>query len=81
MRIPASRLSLLEHAQRQSAAMLRLEQSIELDRGFRDLVALRASQINGCAFCLDMHWKDAEDVPFAVEFRRGGPVISWRSRA
>src|SRR5438477_3110641 len=23
-----------------------------------DLVRLRASQINGCAFCLDMHWKD-----------------------
>jgi hypothetical protein len=22
-----------------------------------------------------------EDVPLAVEFRRGGPVISWRSRA
>ena len=23
-----------------------------------DLVNLRASQINGCAYCLDMHWKD-----------------------
>lgn len=23
------------------------------------LVKLRASQINGCAFCIDMHWKDA----------------------
>ena len=22
------------------------------------LVQLRASQINGCAYCLDMHWKD-----------------------
>ncbi len=23
-----------------------------------DLVFLRASQINGCAYCIDMHWKD-----------------------
>jgi AhpD family alkylhydroperoxidase len=22
------------------------------------LVKLRASQLNGCAYCLDMHWKD-----------------------
>lgn len=26
------------------------------------LVKLRASQINGCAFCIDMHWKDAKAV-------------------
>jgi AhpD family alkylhydroperoxidase len=25
-----------------------------------ELVKLRASQINGCAFCVDMHWKDAK---------------------
>jgi AhpD family alkylhydroperoxidase len=36
----------------------------ELDRvgfppGLRDLVRLRASQINGCAYCVDMHSKDA----------------------
>ncbi|HVI70362.1 MAG TPA: carboxymuconolactone decarboxylase family protein, partial [Pyrinomonadaceae bacterium] len=23
-----------------------------------DLIKLRASQINGCAYCIDMHWKD-----------------------
>jgi AhpD family alkylhydroperoxidase len=22
------------------------------------LIKLRASQLNGCAFCIDMHWKD-----------------------
>jgi AhpD family alkylhydroperoxidase len=26
----------------------------------RDLVAIRASQINGCGFCVDMHVKDAK---------------------
>ena len=24
-----------------------------------ELVKLRASQVNGCAYCIDMHWKDA----------------------
>ena len=23
------------------------------------LIEIRASQINGCAYCIDMHWKDA----------------------
>ncbi len=27
-------------------------------RKLLDLVYLRASQINGCAYCIDMHWKD-----------------------
>jgi AhpD family alkylhydroperoxidase len=30
-----------------------------LERGLRDLVNIRVSQINGCAFCLDMHVKEA----------------------
>ena len=29
-----------------------------LEQGLLDLIKLRASQINGCAYCLDMHWKD-----------------------
>lgn len=30
-----------------------------IDRGLRDLVNIRASQMNGCAFCVDMHVKEA----------------------
>ncbi|HWM18040.1 MAG TPA: carboxymuconolactone decarboxylase family protein [Ilumatobacteraceae bacterium] len=30
-----------------------------LDPVIRELVKLRASQVNGCAYCLDMHYKDA----------------------
>jgi AhpD family alkylhydroperoxidase len=30
-----------------------------LELALLDLVKVRASQINGCAYCLDMHWKDA----------------------
>ncbi len=29
-----------------------------LEKKLLDLVYLRASQVNGCAYCLDMHWKD-----------------------
>jgi AhpD family alkylhydroperoxidase len=29
-----------------------------LDESLVNLLCLRASQINGCAYCLDMHWKD-----------------------
>ena len=57
--IPAGRMRLPEVAGKQYAAMLRLQRSIELEHGIHELVALRASQLNGCAFCIDMHWKDA----------------------
>jgi AhpD family alkylhydroperoxidase len=87
MRIPAERLSLAEHAPRQYAAMFRLEQSIELEPGLGDLVKLRASKINGCAFCLDMHWKDAraagqsEARLYSLDTWRESPQYSERERA
>lgn len=43
-------------------AMLRLEeymQSTSLEHSLLLLIQTRASQINGCAYCLDMHTKDA----------------------
>lgn len=43
-----------------AAALARTEQLIELDTTLKELVKLRASQINGCAYCLDMHWRDAK---------------------
>jgi len=30
-----------------------------IEKPLRELVKFRVSQINGCAFCLDLHWKDA----------------------
>ena len=45
------------------AAMLGLEQharSSGLDHALLELVKTRVSQINGCAFCLDMHVKEAK---------------------
>ncbi len=43
-------------------AMLGLEKYIHpcgLEASLLELIKMRASQINGCAFCLDMHSKDA----------------------
>lgn len=31
-----------------------------IEQSIRDLVSIRASQINGCGFCLDMHVKEAK---------------------
>jgi AhpD family alkylhydroperoxidase len=42
-------------------AMLGLEKYLSqtsLEPQFRNLINLRVSQINGCAYCIDMHWKD-----------------------
>jgi len=35
---------------------------VEFDPRLRELVRIRASQINGCAYCIDMHTKDARAV-------------------
>ncbi len=43
-------------------AMLGLEEYLKkcgLEASLLHLIKMRASQINGCAYCLDMHWKDA----------------------
>ncbi|RFZ82040.1 carboxymuconolactone decarboxylase family protein [Mucilaginibacter terrenus] len=43
-------------------ALIMLEKYIEstpISRKHRELIKIRASQINGCAFCIDMHTRDA----------------------
>lgn len=43
-------------------AMMALEAylaQISLSKTLKELIKIRASQINGCAFCIDMHTKDA----------------------
>jgi AhpD family alkylhydroperoxidase len=44
-------------------AMLGLERYLstsKVERKLLHLIKLRVSQMNGCAFCLDMHWKDLQ---------------------
>jgi AhpD family alkylhydroperoxidase len=58
-----------------------------LERPLYELVKMRASQINGCAFCIDMHSKDAraggetEQRLYALDAWRETPFYSDRERA
>jgi AhpD family alkylhydroperoxidase len=60
-------------------AMYGMEEPLQksgLDPVLRELVKVRASQINGCAYCLDMHTKDAR-VQGETEQRLYG-LSTWR---
>ncbi|MEU0049838.1 carboxymuconolactone decarboxylase family protein [Streptomyces sp. NPDC006309] len=65
----APRLGWAEHAPEVYKAMIRLETAARkgLDPALYELVKIRASQINRCAFCLDMHTKDALAAGESVE--------------
>jgi AhpD family alkylhydroperoxidase len=58
-----------------------------IEKGLLDLVDFRVSQINGCAFCLDMHAKDlraageTEQRLYMMDAWRDAPVYSERERA
>ncbi|MFN4165738.1 MAG: carboxymuconolactone decarboxylase family protein [Ferrovibrio sp.] len=71
-------------------AMMALEASFEksgLEESLRHLVKLRASQINGCAFCIHMHATDArkhgdsEMRLYMLNAWRESPLYSDRERA
>lgn len=71
-------------------AMLGLETYLKgcgLEEQLLDLVKLRASQINGCAYCIDMHWKDLiaagekEQRMYGLDAWRESPYYSERERA
>ena len=60
-------------------AMAGLESAIHtstLEAPLLELVKLRASQLNGCGYCVDMHTKDAEAI--GVEQQRLHLVVVWR---
>lgn len=71
-------------------AVLGLEKFIEstpLTRVHKDLIKIRASQINGCAFCINMHTKDArkagetEQRIYALNAWRDTPFFTDEERA
>lgn len=70
-------------------AMLNLSGEVEkrIDRRLFELVKIRASQINACAYCLDMHTKDArllgetEQRIYALSAWRETPFFNERERA
>src|SRR5262249_32767737 len=61
--------------------------AVDFDPKLRELVRIRASQLNGCAYCIDMHTKDAraagetEQRIYALPAWRETPFFTARERA
>lgn len=84
------RMNIFQAAPDAMKGMLAVEASFEtsgLEHGLIELVKLRASQINGCAFCIHMHVKDAtkhgeSDMRIhLLSAWRHSPVFTDRERA
>jgi len=88
------RLDFDAHAAAFAKAMAHLDHTatkqvdkVEFDQLLRELVRIRASQINGCAYCIDMHTKDAraagetEQRLYALSAWRETPFFTDRERA
>jgi AhpD family alkylhydroperoxidase len=85
-----SRLDITKHLNSGlGRAMLNLSSEVDtrLERPLFELVKIRASQMNGCAYCLDMHTKDArlagetEQRIYALTAWRETPFFTDRERA
>ena len=86
----SARLKPIEHAPDAYAALTGVERTIRncgLEPSLIELVKMRASQINGCAFCLDMHSRDArahgesEQRLYLLNAWREAPGYSEREQA
>src|SRR5256714_13309440 len=88
------RLDFDTHAAAYSKAMVHLDHAatkeldrVGFDRRLRELVRIRASQLNGCAYCIDMHTKDAralgetEQRIYSLPAWRETPFFTERERA
>ncbi len=85
-----ARLNVMELAPDAYAALRGVEaylRSCGLEHALLELVKVRASQINGCAYCLDMHSRDArqrgeaEQRLYLLNAWRDSPLYSERERA
>src|SRR6476469_9892359 len=85
-----SRINLMSVNPGAMQAMLGLEKYLRqsgLEAKLLDLIYLRVSQINGCAYCLDMHWKDlraageTEQRLYGLDAWRESPYYADRERA
>ncbi|MEU9171790.1 carboxymuconolactone decarboxylase family protein [Streptomyces sp. NPDC048420] len=69
------------------AAAVSAAQDAKVEPELLELIRIRASQINGCAFCIDMHTKDAratgetEQRVYALNAWRETPFFTARERA
>jgi AhpD family alkylhydroperoxidase len=85
-----ARIDYGKHAPGARTAMYGLERYVRecgLELSLLELVRMRASQMNGCAFCIDMHSKDAreegetEQRLYALSAWREAPFYTDRERA
>lgn len=85
-----SRINYMKAAPGARDALLHLSEYVHqsgLEESLFGLVFLRASQINGCAFCIDMHWKDlramgqSEETLYMLDAWRESPGYTERERA
>ncbi len=85
-----TRLKFLERGLGAMKALFGLNNYIrkgKIDLKLAHLVEFRVSQINGCAYCLDMHWKDAvshgesEQRLYGLSAWRESPYYDDRERA
>jgi AhpD family alkylhydroperoxidase len=88
------RLDFDEHAAGFARAMAHLDRAatkeldnVDFDPQLRELVRIRASQLNGCAYCVDMHTKDARAIGeteqriYALPVWQETPFFTPRERA
>jgi AhpD family alkylhydroperoxidase len=85
-----SRIAFLKVAPGAYRAMLGLEEYLYqcgLEESLLDLIKVRASQVNGCDYCIDMHWKDlralreSEQRLYGLDAWEDSPHYSDRERA
>ena len=88
--MPPARIAVEKLVPAASRALNALDEAVRKSRieaGLLDLVRLRASQINGCAYCVDVHSRDAlaagetERRVFALTVWRETPFFTARQRA
>ncbi|MBM7060601.1 carboxymuconolactone decarboxylase family protein [Pseudomonas sp. UL073] len=86
----STRLRYAEAAPHAFKAMLGLEKALgesSLEKSLHELVKIRASQLNGCAYCIDLHTADAlklGETPrriFALNAWEETPFFTERERA
>jgi AhpD family alkylhydroperoxidase len=84
------RIDYLKSARGAYHAMLGIEHYLQqsgLEESLQNLIKLRVSQINGCAYCIDMHWKDlraageSEQRLYGLDAWEESPYYTDRERA
>jgi len=85
--VPSERMNIHRVTPDVSRAMVALEHEIKVEPVLRELVRLRASILNGCTYCIDMHSKrarkagESEQRIYMVAAWHDAPFFSERERA